>query len=398
MKKFYTLLLVIISVAVNAQNNYDKWFSDNTLRMDYEIWGTRTKAEAKFEAFTVSNRWGGERFAVNDCPKYGGYYMQLTDYATDSVIYTYSYSSLFEEWQMMDSADYFHKPFREAVIMPMPKQKSVVTIYKGVKGENFEKLFAKEIDPKTEDIKQAPMFPVTPINNPKEENGKIGIAILSYGYPNNKKQDFINEAKKATNWLLESEPFSEFKDRLEINAVFVESHNAPRGDINTHLSFYFNTFGIERYLASLDIPSVYNCAQSTAFRHVIVLVNSEVYGGSGFYNFYACVTSQNKYSKEVLLHEFGHSFAGLGDEYEGGVTYDTTEINKQNKYPNLATADKIEAKWGKIDAVEGGGYCSKGVFRPYEHCRMHALNDRFYCPCCKKIVRETIIRQTEPQK
>ena len=388
MKKINTLLLIVLFAnALVAQENFDKWFNNNTLRMDYEIWGTKTKVEAKFEGFTVSDQWGGERFAVDDCPKYGGYYMQLTDYKTDSVIYTYSYSSLFEEWQMMDSADFYHKPFHESVIMPMPKHKSVITIYKGVGSENYMPILSKEFNPETEQVKQAPKFPVTPIHTPKCVDGKLGIAILSHGNKKNQKQFFINDAKMAAVWILESEPYSDLKDRLEINAVFAED-----------LSFYFNTFGIERYLASLDIPSIYNCAQSTAFRHVIVLVNSKIYGGSGFYNLYACVTSRNKSSEEVLLHEFGHSFAGLGDEYEGNVTFDTTEINKQNKYPNLATADMIEAKWGKINAVEGGGYCTKGVFRPYKNCRMHALADHFYCPCCKKIITETLQRQTARQK
>ena len=178
----------------------------------------------------------------------------------------------------------------------------------------------------------------------------------------------------------------------------------------------FNTFNIERYIASFNTKSIYDLAQSTAFRHIIILINTDQYGGSGFYNYYTCLCIDNEYSQELFLHEFGHAFAGLGDEYEKDVTYNVEPSQCELMAPNLTNLTDFKSKWAnyidknapiptpknrtdiEVGAFEGGGYCSKGVYRPSANCRMRYKDYNHYCKICTQIIEETIIAQTEWQK
>lgn len=418
--KTLTILIstLLLSVAnLMAQDDFNQWFFDRTLRIDYNTICTKESADGIFVSLTTSEGWGGEKHTVEKCPHYGRYYMELTDAASGKVLYTYSYSTLSHEWQSTESENGESKTFPETAIMPMPRKPAVINIYRNDSCNVFSKLLSKKFNLSL-DTKTAPQKYSETILEANAEVDPINITILPEWYGDNEMDKFLNDAKKLSQWLTNTEPYSKYSNRFNINVVMPNKEVMMTRSLNTKssLGFKFNTFDIERYIASFNTKSIYDLAQSTAFRHIIILINTDQYGGSGFYNYYTCLCIDNEYSQELFLHEFGHAFAGLGDEYEKDVTYNVEPSQCELMAPNLTNLTDFKSKWAdhidknapiptpknrtdiEVGAFEGGGYCSKGVYRPSANCRMRYKDYNHYCKICTQIIEETIIAQTEWQK
>ncbi|RPI44315.1 MAG: peptidase M64, partial [Bacteroidetes bacterium] len=221
-------------------------------------------------------------------------------------------------------------------------------------------------------------------------------------------------------YIFSEEPFKSNRRAFNIRAV--KSFSVDSGtDIpgegtwkNTVLNSSFYTFGIERYMTTLDYRSVCDVASNAHYDQVYILVNTPKYGGGGIYNFYSISASDNNESRAVVIHEFGHAFAGLADEYfNSEVAYNVYfNLEAEPWNPNLTTLVAFGSKWrdqvgtgtpvptpadeqyaGAVGVFEGGGYVSRGVFRPMIDCRMHT-NDAEFCPVCRKAILKMIGRYT----
>ena len=228
---------------------------------------------------------------------------------------------------------------------------------------------------------------------------------------------FRTDVKMMADALFIEAPFREYKDKFNIWAV--ESVSQDSGtDIpgeklyaNTILNSTFYTFNLDRYLTTTDIKTVNDYAASVPHDNIIVLINSERYGGGGVYNYYSGTTVGHALSKIVFIHEFGHGFAGLADEYYSStVAYDEFyPLNVEPWEPNITTRVNFSNKWGKMikpgipvptpaeekyknetGLFEGGGYSAKGIFRPEFDCRMKSNGPKGYCSVCAEAVRKTI--------
>ena len=108
--------------------------------------------------------------------------------------------------------------------------------------------------------------------------------------------------------------------------------------------------------------------------------------------------SDHKYEAEVFVHEFGHSFAGLGDEYYDSETSyeDFYNIKIEPWEPNITTKVNFAEKWedmvgtNGVGLFEGGGYMAKGIFRPREDCRMKTNTAKDFCPVCQRAINRMI--------
>ena len=122
--------------------------------------------------------------------------------------------------------------------------------------------------------------------------------------------------------------------------------------VNTVLNSSFYTFGTDRYLTTQDIKSVNDYAAVAPHDNIIVLINSNKYGGGGVYNYYSGTTAGHPLSPKVFIHEFGHGFAGLADEYySSDVAYDEFyPLNVEPWEPNITTMVNFDSKWKKLIA------------------------------------------------
>jgi hypothetical protein len=177
------------------------------------------------------------------------------------------------------------------------------------------------------------------------------------------------------------------------------------------LNSSFYTFGTDRYLTTQDIKTVNDFAAAAPHDNIIVLINSNKYGGGGVYNYYSGTTAGHPFSPKVFIHEFGHGFAGLADEYYSSeVAYEEFyPLNVEPWEPNITTLVAFDSKWKKMIAretpvptpaeekyknltglFEGGGYSAKGIFRPEMDCRMKSNGSKGYCSVCREAIRKMI--------
>lgn len=420
------ILLILLSTPFLAcsQVDYNKFFTGSSLRFDFFLGGNNSKTEI-YEAQTKKEQfWAGSKNGLISPFSYGSYRFQVYDVKSDILIFSKGFSTLFQEWQTTTEAKEIDKTFYQSAIFPFPKEMVRLEIDSRQWDGSFKNIYKKEIDPKDHFIISESPVPHKTFkikNNGKQEN-KVDLVILAEGYTVSEMEKFVDDAKRVSEYLFEEEPFKSESQHFNINAVFTPSVNSgtdiPGEHIfkNTHFNSSFYTFNLPRYLTTSDMKKVYDAASVVPYDHIYVLVNTERYGGGGFYNFVSVCTSDHDLTKEVFVHEFGHGFAGLGDEYYNStVAYeDFYNLKIEPWEPNLTTLVDFKTKWEKmidkstpvptprstkynktIGVYEGGGYMNKGIYSPYIDCRMKSNDAGGFCPVCTESIKKTILFYTE---
>ena len=144
---------------------------------------------------------------------------------------------------------------------------------------------------------------------------------MAEGYTADEQEKFVADAKRFTEALFKTPPYDTRREDFNIwavDAVSEESGTDVSGKgifKNTALNSGYYTFGVDRYLTTPDMKSIRDAVWNAPCDAIFILVNTDAYGGGGMYNFYAMGTADNPRTPVVFVHEFGHSFAGLADEY-----------------------------------------------------------------------------------
>ncbi len=419
MKLKILLFIIIVPLIVPAQVNYKKYFREKSFRFDFLLGGNNKEVTVYPQQMKQEPYWAGSKTNLIDPFNYGSYRFRIFDIKSDSLIFSKGFSTLFQEWQTTAEAKNTEKTFYQAAIFPYPKRNFRLEIDARQWDGNFKTLYASEIDPDNYFIlKESPTtFEVTDILQNGDPPEKIDVVILAEGYTEKEMDKFIKDAKRFSNYLFDEEPFKSEKNKFNIKAVLTPSNETGTDVPGEHIysDTYFNstfyTFDIPRYLTTSDMKTVYDVAANVPYDQIYVLVNTDRYGGGGFYNFLTVCTSDNSLSKEVFVHEFGHGFGGLGDEYyTSDVAYeDFYNLEVEPWEPNLTTLVDFESKWEKmisdstpvptsreskyektLGVYEGGGYESKGIYSPYMDCRMKSNIADEFCPVCKDAIRKMI--------
>jgi hypothetical protein len=247
---------------------------------------------------------------------------------------------------------------------------------------------------------------------------RVDVAFIAEGYTAAEMEKFLGDAKRISGYFLSQEPYASLRDRFNFYAVEAPSEESgvdyPGQNVyvNTNIGSTFYTFNMDRYLTTFDTRAIYDLAAGVPYDVIFVLVNSNRYGGGGFYNHYGQSTTDHPLSKIVSIHEFGHSFAGLADEYyDAEVTYSdyynlafepwepniTTNVNFGSKWKDLVTpgvplpTPREEQYTDACGMFEGGGYLSKGIYSPKMDCRMKSNEATGFCPACQAGIRKMIL-------
>ncbi|MDD2385531.1 MAG: M64 family metallopeptidase [Bacteroidales bacterium] len=428
MKLFIKLLLPIVltnlAIISSAQLKYDVWFTNNSLRIDYYHSGTDKTESIMLKEIRKEEFWGGTKTKLIDPFNYGSYRVNVYDSVSNTLIFTYGFCSLFEEWQFTDEAKILQKGFPESLIIPYPKKNIKIELMSRQFEDNkFKKIFELYINPFDVNIKNEKTVSaeVKKIQYSNTSDKALDLVFIAEGYTLNEKQSFYDDVTKISNYLLNLAPFNKLKNKINIWAVAAISAESgtdkPHKGIwkSTALNSNFNTFGSERYLTSSDYHTIRNYAALAPCDQVCILVNTETYGGGGIYNFWNISSAKNDYINEVFSHELGHSLGALGDEYytDEVATEDIYNKNTEPYQQNLTTLVNFDSKWknmlgndtpiptpvsdeniGKIGVYEGGGYQAKGIYRPYMNCKMKSLGYDF-CPVCQKTLENVIYYYSE---
>jgi len=423
MRYLFPLFFCVFSSPIFAQINFDEYFLPKTLRLDYIRAGNVDTSFICFEELKEEPYWGGSKKNLIDNLNMGVYMVQVFDKASSKLIYTRGYSTLFYEWAETDEAKLLSRSFYESVVMPFPKNSVVVKILNRDWNQKFQPVFSYDIDPLGYVIhkEKNSAYGTEKIFDSGDPSVMLDIVVLPEGYKSSEMLKFKKDVQRFIGYFFKVSPFAENKDKFNfwtVNAPSVESGtDIPGKGIwkNTVLNSQFYTFDVERYLTTRDVKKIRDLASNVPYDQIYILVNSEAYGGGGVFNYYNLCTSDNQYSEEVFTHEFGHAFAGLGDEYDGsgkvGDLYNTSVEPWQSNLTNLVD---FESKWksltdkdipiptpdidfykNKVGAFEGAAYVKKGMYRPVHDCKMRSNATKTFCPVCLKAINDLIKFYTE---
>lgn len=362
MKKLL-ILIVCIFISCNAQEvSFNKYFEDHTMRVDYHHTGDNELEVISIDQIYKHGIWAGSRKHLIDKFDNGRYYVKVFDVKTSKLIYSKGFDSYFGEYKTSSFAiKGIVKTFHEVANIPYPKNKIKFSIQRRNKEKVLEDFFETEIDPT--DVKiirekvldnEVKIFKSLESGDP---HSKVDVVVLGDGYTFEQTDKFERDLERFTKVFFELEPYKSNKQKFNVYGVLKPSEESgvdePRADIyrNTSLNSTFNSMGSERYLLTEDIKSVHDIASHVPYDAIYIMCNSHRYGGGGIYNFYCAFTPDNQWHEYLFLHEFGHSFTGLADEYyTSSVAYnDFYPRGIEPREPNItALLDKDNVKWKNL--------------------------------------------------
>ena len=421
--------LILLPLTLFAEGiDFDKTFSDSTLRLDYTFCGNSRQQMVGLKNKMLTSQWAGRRHNLDTVPVQGNGVLTMTDKVQNRVIYKTSFSSLFQEWLTTEEAAVSTISMEHTILVPMPKSEVTIEIKLFDNKNGVMACTTHPIDPKDVLIVHLDSMKVTPhkyLHYSGDPNEKIDVAILGEGYRKEDVDSFYSHAEKTVASILSHEPFKSMADRFNFVAVASESEDSgvssPSEESwkSTCFKSHYDTFYAKRYLTTAFTSLIHDELIGIPYEHIIILANTDQYGGGGIYNSYTLTTAMHKNFFYVAPHEFGHSFGALADEYwydDGDVLDATYDLSVEPWEQNITTLVDFDSKWsdiisedtptptpateeneGIVGLYEGGGYRAHGIYRPINHCRMRDYKSDSFCPVCQRAIARMIKFYTEKE-
>ncbi|PKO96369.1 MAG: peptidase M64 [Bacteroidetes bacterium HGW-Bacteroidetes-7] len=413
------IILFITGTTLYGGEDFDSHFTGQRLRLDVIFAGDAYSQSVFLEELHKEPYWSGPRENLTDPFNYGEYKYSVID-SSGKVIFSKGFNNLFQEWRTTAEAKNIKKAFNGSYHIPYPRERVTVIFYERLKESgDFSELGRFPVDPDDKLIssERQNTFKTDTILYNGDPANKLDILFIAEGYTQDEMDKFRDDALRFSRYLFDIEPYKSRKSDINIWALKSLSNESgtdiPHKDIwkNTVLSSNFYTFRIDRYLTAPNHKIVASAASNSHFDAMYVIVNTDIYGGGGIFNFYGLSMADHQLSAAVFVHELGHSLAGLGDEYySSAVAYeDFYNLKTEPWEPNLTTLVDFDSKWrdkiptgtpiptpnediykGVTGLFEGGGYMSKGIYRPYLDCRMKSNTAERFCPVCTEAINRMI--------
>jgi len=434
------LLLLLAGAAHPAGDGpvrYGDYFLDKALRIDLFHMGTWNSERVAIDKLKEDKIYAGPRVALAAPPDLGAYRLELRDAASGRLIFARGYCGLFQEWRTTAEArSGAWRAIEHSLVAPYPKAPVTLDVLARDGSKGWKKLLKQTLSMKKRFIDAGDHFPgalCKPIQVEGEPASKVDLLIMGDGYTAKEMPAFEKDAREAADSIFAVEPFK--TRRSDFNVWVVETPSAesgvdePRHALKgegkkneqafkaTPFQVTFNFFDLPRYALTDRIHTLYDAASCAPHDVILLLFNSSRMGGGGIYNLYAVSSAKSAVSARVLVHELGHAFAGLADEYYSGkVSYIEYYPDGVEPWePNItALADPRRIKWkalltpgvpiptpalrkyrNAVGAFEGAGYRAKGLYRPCFDCLMNTLRGSRYCPVCRKAVEKAIDYDTQ---
>lgn len=432
-----------------------------TLRLDYYHTGNAAEEHFAFDGFALEGAWPGPANRRIDDTNLGKYYFEVIDRATNRVLFSRGFASVYGEWESTDEAKEQRRAFHESLRFPAPAGQAQVVVKKRDRRNAFREIWSVLLDPASPSIDRTP-----PVGKPWAvmKNGdpqdKVDLLLLGDGYTAAEMDKWHRDAKRLVETLFAASPFKEHRSEFNVWAIdspALQSGVARPSDgvwRRSPLGAAYDAFGSERYVLTFDNKRLREIASAAPYEFIEIVVNDRKYGGGGIFNLYATVAADNRFTPYIFVHEFGHHFAGLADEYyTSDVAYGSSNERPEPWEPN-ATADPEASKWkdllspgvplptpwakeeferfqkevqarrrqiraehrpeaemealfeqereretallasgpnaGKVGAFEGAMYEARGYYRPRQDCIMFSRDEVGLCPVCRRAIERVI--------
>ena len=479
-KSLFTILALFLFAQLStlfAETNFEKYFVDKTMRVDFYHTGTKgfevISLDKVYEEPAVISQdkkmWAGNKTNLIDTMNLGKYLVKVIDVKTNRIIFSRGVLSLYGEWETTGEAEKgLHRTFHESILSPFPKHKIPFVIAKRYKENYFHDIFSTVIDPNSRFVnreRHTPAYKVDALIKSGDPHKKVDLIILGDGYTKQEMKKYKKDVKHFADELFNATPFDKNKHKFNVWYIEMPSEDSgidePRKNIwrNTVFGCSYNSFDSPRYVLTFENKTIRDIASLAPYDQIYIIFNSERYGGGGIFNLYATCYSTDNGEKSnwwpdyVFVHEFGHAFGGLGDEYyTSDVAYNEFyPLGVDPWEPNVGIIQNGHIKWealmekdtpiptpwgkaaydsldkvlrsldrsasdykekykqiftertqvfenqkyiGKVGAFEGSGYASKGLYRPFLDCRMFSKSLVDFCPVCNGAIEKMIEFQT----
>ena len=418
-KLLLLLMLLAMSPVLRAQTEeFDRWFTGGTLRLDCLREGS-AQGDTVWVEHWIDRRcdWHGSRTQLLDPFNNGDYRVVVRDAATGRELYSRGYSNLFREYKDTPEGRTVSKRFEETLLVPMPKGKVQIAFQKRDKELRLQDQTVVDFIPGRTKLETRTQRNIEGLEYEFLDHGKnvdfslygdsynhFDVAFVMQGFDTMDDEEYRQVRKRMKRLLVGKEPFkSHYSD---FNIYFV------RGDAGVE----YNALGIDRYAMTSKVWQLHDVLGQIPCDHIIIVLNDKKYGGGAIYNFYS-VTSLHSMAEMVLPHELGHGIGGLAAEYDDeDLSYaDLHRTQYEPLEPNITNLLDFKSKWqhllpegtpvptpdvtvprtenGPLGVYEGAGYSSKGVYRPAMHCMMRDYAP--FCPVCRERIEAVIGLYTE---
>ena len=412
-RSLFLLFFSLYGLSTICAQDFNKYFSDNTLRADYIFSGNATTQEISLSGLSKSAGWAGRRVNLDTLLLQGNAQVTMTDCESGRIIYKQALSTLFQEWQHTEEATNVRKAFENTILLPLPLKKARITV---TLCDNRRKTVAEMshfVNPDDILIRHARKHLSENVVKDYLINGKssncIDLLYIAEGYTEAEMPQFYADVEKAVHALFSHKPFDKYRKHFNIRTIAIPSECTDVSEPlkgkwhETPAMSHFSTFYSDRYLMTEHLFRLHDLIEGIPFEHIVILANTPTYGGGGIYNLYMLTSARQKWFEPVVVHEFGHSFAGLADEYFYDDQYETYYPADTEPWElNVTTLADFDKKWrhmvkdvslrntGDVGIYEGAGYQSKGVYRGSFNCRMRTNEYPEFCPVCRESIEKVI--------
>jgi hypothetical protein len=356
-------LLMLAGFAAQVPASFD---FTRTMRVDYMHTGGPTSGETlALDRVVNDGPWPGSRTQLIDPTNLGKYVFDVRDTSSGRVLYSRGFASIYGEWETTAEVKTTHRSFHESLRFPWPRQAVRVTLQKRQPDNRFATVWSTDVDPGSRFVNVAPLRAHAGTVWNVFENGpaaeKVDLLVISEGYTRAQLQKFHKDVARLVDALFAEEPFKTRKRDFNVRALDLPSAesgvNRPSAGVfrRTPLSAEYNIFDSERYVLTLDNRALRDAASAAPYEFVEILVNERTYGGGGIFNDHATASVDSAFAEYVFVHEFGHHFAALADEYyTSDVAYETGADPKADRKPEpwepnvTALADPAALKWREL--------------------------------------------------
>jgi hypothetical protein len=352
------MIHLIVAVLLCAPGDFERHFTGRTLRFDYYHSGTAAAEHVSLDEVRLEGEWPGSRVQLLDTSGLGKYLFVVTDLATQTPLYSRGFASIYGEWETTAEAKRgVWRTFHESQRFPEPRGKCQLTLKKRSDDGAFREIHSTVLDPASRFVNRAPLD-AAGVPWVLFENGpparKVDLLILGDGYTAAEREKFHADVARLSAALFETEPFRSRRGDFNVRAIDLAS--ARSGITNPRQRFWsdsplglsFNAFDSDRYILTYKNRALRELAALAPYDTLVLLANTRKYGGGGIFNLWATCSSDTAVADYVFVHELGHSFAGLADEYyTSPVAYeDFTPQGVEPWEPNItALREPALLKW-----------------------------------------------------